>query len=158
MPTAPTVSETLAHHLVVLVLDERALVLLRDERKAIFVGVRFVDTLAVAIAADETAATRGVRWHLDVADRLGMSRRGPATTLTGCVRNTVGSQFRLAVCRRGEKTEERKDVEGSDHGNYQQLTAEEVRFELTGPFDPAVFKTASIDHSLTLPDYSSSSQ
>ena len=31
------------------------------------------------------------------------------------------------------------------------LLAEAVRFELTEPFDPAVFKTAVIDHSTTLP-------
>ena len=29
--------------------------------------------------------------------------------------------------------------------------AEEVRFELTGAFTPAVFKTAAINHSTTLP-------
>ena len=29
--------------------------------------------------------------------------------------------------------------------------AEAVRFELTGPFEPPVFKTGAIDHSATLP-------
>ena len=29
--------------------------------------------------------------------------------------------------------------------------AEEVRFELTGPCEPPVFKTGAIDHSATLP-------
>ena len=31
------------------------------------------------------------------------------------------------------------------------ILAEAVRFELTGPFEPPVFKTGAIDHSATLP-------
>ena len=31
------------------------------------------------------------------------------------------------------------------------VLAEAVRFELTGPFEPPVFKTGAIDHSATLP-------
>jgi hypothetical protein len=31
------------------------------------------------------------------------------------------------------------------------VLAEAVRFELTGPFGPTVFKTVAIDHSATLP-------
>ena len=36
-------------------------------------------------------------------------------------------------------------------GAYIEDLAEAVRFELTGPFEPPVFKTGAIDHSATLP-------
>ena len=34
---------------------------------------------------------------------------------------------------------------------YLTRLAEAVRFELTGPFEPLVFKTSAIGHSATLP-------
>ena len=36
-------------------------------------------------------------------------------------------------------------------GLFIGCLAEAVRFELTGPFEPPVFKTGAIDHSATLP-------
>ena len=36
-------------------------------------------------------------------------------------------------------------------GLLMGILAEAVRFELTGPFEPPVFKTGAIDHSATLP-------
>ena len=36
-------------------------------------------------------------------------------------------------------------------GLFIRYLAEAVRFELTGPFEPPVFKTGAIDHSATLP-------
>ena len=36
-------------------------------------------------------------------------------------------------------------------GFFIDCLAEAVRFELTGPFEPPVFKTGAIDHSATLP-------
>ena len=36
-------------------------------------------------------------------------------------------------------------------GLFIDCLAEAVRFELTGPFEPPVFKTGAIDHSATLP-------
>ena len=36
---------------------------------------------------------------------------------------------------------------------YDQILAEAVRFELTEPFDSAVFKTAGLNHSPTLPEF-----
>ena len=36
-------------------------------------------------------------------------------------------------------------------GLWMGILAEAVRFELTGPFEPPVFKTGAIDHSATLP-------
>jgi len=38
----------------------------------------------------------------------------------------------------------------TEHG-LMGILAEAVRFELTGPFEPPVFKTGAIDHSATLP-------
>lgn len=38
---------------------------------------------------------------------------------------------------------------------YRPILADRVRFELTGPLDPAVFKTASVDHSETYPCWQS---
>jgi hypothetical protein len=39
---------------------------------------------------------------------------------------------------------------GAEH-RLMGILAEAVRFELTGPFEPPVFKTGAIDHSATLP-------
>jgi hypothetical protein len=41
--------------------------------------------------------------------------------------------------------------------NYRgKLLAEAVRFELTDPLEPLVFKTSAIDHSTTLPLFGAS--
>ena len=48
-----------------------------------------------------------------------------------------------AVVYRNEKSPVR--------GLFIGVLAEAVRFELTGPFEPPVFKTGAIDHSATLP-------
>ena len=69
-----------------------------------------------------------------------------------CARACKGCVFQRRLCSgRSIGPMSRSESPRTDQRRQAHTSAEAVRFELTGPCEPPVFKTGAIDHSATLP-------